>query len=145
MSPCKLSLHPFDVISSSEHFFTSCFQPTLQLPSSSPGICRFSKFGSLWWRSYLEINTRARSTTAFPGGSDDKESACSAGDLGLIPGLERSPGEGNVNPLQCSCLGNLMGRGACQATVHGVAELDTTERTPTHNTHFHISLHMMKP
>ena len=48
----------------------------------------------------------------FPVGSDGKESACSAGDKGLIPGLVRSPGEGHDNPLQCSCLGNLMDRGA---------------------------------
>ena len=40
----------------------------------------------------------------FPGGSDDKESACNEGDLSLIPGLGRSPGEGNGNPLQYSCL-----------------------------------------
>ena len=40
----------------------------------------------------------------FPGGSDGKESACNAGDLGLIPGLERSPGEGNGKPLQYFCL-----------------------------------------
>ena len=48
----------------------------------------------------------------FPGGSDGKESACSAGDMGLIPGLGRSPGEGNGNPLQYSCLENPMDRGA---------------------------------
>ena len=42
----------------------------------------------------------------FPGGSDGKESACNAGDPSLIPGSGRSPGEGNGNPLQCSCLGN---------------------------------------
>ena len=52
-----------------------------------------------------------------------KESACNAGDLGLIPGLGRSPGEGNSNPLQYSCLGNPMYRGTWQAaTVHGVAK-----------------------
>ena len=63
----------------------------------------------------------------FPGSSDGKESACNAGDLGLIPRSGRSPGEGNGNVLQYSCLGNLTGRGAWQATVHGVAkELDTT-------------------
>ena len=45
----------------------------------------------------------------FPGGSDCKESACKVGDLGLIPGLERSPGEGNGNPLQYSCLENPYG------------------------------------
>ena len=55
----------------------------------------------------------------FPDGSDSKESACSEGDLGLILGWERSPGEGNGNPLQYSCLGNPMDRGAQQATVHG--------------------------
>ena len=52
--------------------------------------------------------------------SDGKESACSAGDLGSIPGLGRSPGEGNDYPLQ-SCLENPMDRGAWQATVHRVA------------------------
>ena len=61
----------------------------------------------------------------FPGGSDDKESACNAGDLGLIPGSGRSPGEGNGNPLQYSCLENPMDRGAWWAIVHGVAESDT--------------------
>ena len=50
-----------------------------------------------------------------------------AGDADLILGSERSPGEGNGNPLQCSCLGNPMDRGAWQVTVHGVTKvLDTT-------------------
>ena len=49
-----------------------------------------------------------------------------AGDLGSIPGSGRSPGEGHGNPLQYSCLGNPRDRGAWQATVHGVAESDTT-------------------
>ena len=57
---------------------------------------------------------------SFPGGSDGKESACHAGDPGLIPGLGRSPGEWNGYPLQYSCLENPMDRGAWQATVHGV-------------------------
>ena len=48
----------------------------------------------------------------FPGGSDGKAFACNAGDLGSIPGLERSPGEGNGNPLQYSCLENSMDKGA---------------------------------
>ena len=55
-----------------------------------------------------------------------KASACNAGDLGLIPGSGRSPGEGNGNPLQYSCLENPMDGGAWWATVHGVAESDTT-------------------
>ena len=58
----------------------------------------------------------------FPGGSDGKESTCNAGDPGSIPGLGGSPGEGNGNPLQYSCLENPMDRGAWQATVHGVAK-----------------------
>ena len=57
---------------------------------------------------------------AFPGGSDGKESACNAGDLGSVPGSGRSPGEGHGNPLQYSCLENPMDRGAWRATVHGV-------------------------
>ena len=61
----------------------------------------------------------------FPGGSEVKASACNAGDLGLIPGLGRSPGEGNGNPLQYSCLENPMDRGAWWATVYGVAKSQT--------------------
>ena len=59
------------------------------------------------------------------GGLDDKESACNAGDVGLIPGLGRSPGEGNGNPLQYSCLENPMDRRAWWATVHGIAKSRT--------------------
>ena len=61
----------------------------------------------------------------FPGSSDGKESVCNAGDLGSIPGLGRSPGEGNGNPLQYSCLESSMDRGAWRATVHGVAKSQT--------------------
>ena len=60
-----------------------------------------------------------------PHGSDSKESACSVGDLDLIPGLGRSPGVGHGNPLQDSCLKNPMNRGAWWATVHGVAQSPT--------------------
>ena len=57
-----------------------------------------------------------------------KESACRAGDAGLVPWVGRSPGEGNGNPLQYSCSGNPMDRGAWWTTVHRVAkELDMTE------------------
>ena len=58
----------------------------------------------------------------FPGGSEVKESACNVGDLGSIPRSGRSPGEGNGNPLQYSCLENPMNGGAWWATVHGVAK-----------------------
>ena len=61
----------------------------------------------------------------FPGSSDVKESACNAGDPGLIPGLGGSPGEENGCPLQYSCLENPMDRGAWRATVHGVAKSET--------------------
>ena len=59
----------------------------------------------------------------FPHSSVGKSSACNAGDLGLIPGLGRSPGEGNGNPLKYSCLENPMDRGAWQATVHRMARV----------------------
>ena len=62
-----------------------------------------------------------RCALGFPGSSVGKESDCDAEDPGSIPGLERSPGEGNGNPVQYSCLENPMDRGAWQATVHGVA------------------------
>ena len=55
----------------------------------------------------------------FPGGSNSRESTCNAGDLGLIPALGRSPGGGNGNPLQYSCLENPMDGGAWWTTVHG--------------------------
>ena len=61
----------------------------------------------------------------FPGGSDSKDSACSVGDLGSVPGLGRSPGEGNGNSLQYSGLENPRDRGAWWATVHGVAKNHT--------------------
>ena len=68
-------------------------------------------------------------TMGFSGGSVVKNPPAKAGDTGSIPGLGRSPGEGNGNPLQYSCLGNLIDRGAWQTIVHRVAkESDTTEQ-----------------
>ena len=64
-------------------------------------------------------------TRGFSAGSDGKESACSASDLGPISGLGRSPGEGNGYLLQHSCLENSMDRGAWQATVHGITKSQT--------------------
>ena len=58
----------------------------------------------------------------FPGGSDGKASVYNVGDPGLSPGLGRSPGEGNGNPLQYYCLENPMDRGAWQAAVYGVTK-----------------------
>ena len=61
----------------------------------------------------------------FPSNSDGEESACSAVDLGSIPGPGRSLGEGNSSPLQYSCLENSVDRGAWQATVHVVTKSQT--------------------
>ena len=69
----------------------------------------------------------------FHGGSGFKASACNAGDLGSIPGLGRSPGEGNGNPLQYSCLENPMDGGSWWATVHGVAKSRTRLSDFTHS------------
>ena len=71
----------------------------------------------------------------FPGGSDDKASAYNVGDLGSISGSRRSPGEGNGNALQYSCLENPMDRVAWQATVHEVTESWTRLSDFTHFAH----------
>ena len=63
----------------------------------------------------------------FSGGSDHKKSACNAENPGSVPGLGRSPGEGNGYRLQYSCLENPMDRGAWRATVHEAAESEETE------------------
>ena len=71
----------------------------------------------------------------FPHSSVGKESACNAGDLGSIPGWGRSPGEGNGNPLQHSCLENPMDGGAWRASVHGVSRVghDLETKPPQDN------------
>ena len=75
----------------------------------------------------------------FRGGSDSKESAFNAGDLGSIPGLGKCPGEGKGNPLLYSCLGNPKESRAWRAIVHRVAEWDMTERlTYTFNFWLHF-------
>ena len=70
----------------------------------------------------------------LPWWFNGKESACNSGDAGLIPGSGRSAGEGNGNPLQYSCLGNPMDRGAWQATVHGITkESDMAQQLNHHH------------
>ena len=77
---------------------------------------------------YTHAHTHMYTYMGFPGGSVVKYSPTCAGNFGSFPGLERSPGEGNGNPLPYSCLGNPMGREAWQASVYGVAkELDMPE------------------
>ena len=71
------------------------------------------------------VNNRFVLLYLHPGGSDGKASACNAEDLGSVPGLGKSPGEGNGNPFQYSCLENSMDGGAWWATVHGVTKSQT--------------------
>ena len=70
-------------------------------------ICLFVKFVLIWFHPVTPLG--------FPGGSGGKEFTCNAGDPGLIPGLGRSPGEGNGYPFQYSCLGNPMDTGTWRA------------------------------
>ena len=74
-------------------------------------------------------------TWGFPGGLQGKASGCNEGDPGSIPESGRSPGEGNGNLLQDSCLENSMDRGAWEVAVYGVAKSDMTERL---HFHFHV-------
>ena len=76
----------------------------------------------------------------FPGGSDGKESAYSAGDRGLIPGLGRSPGEGNDNPLQYSCLENSHG----QRSLVGYSQLGRKESDMTEQLTLSLSFFISK-
>ena len=82
---------------------------------------------TLWFVKQLpKLIVSSLHTEDFPGGSDGKESTCNEGLIpGLIPGLERSPGEGNGKPLQYSCLENPVDSGALWATVHGVTKSGT--------------------
>ena len=85
------------------------------------------------------------SKTGFPGGSDGKESACNVGDLGLIIGSCRSPGEGNGYPLQYSCLENPMDRSLEGYSPWGHKESDTTDRLSLSHTHIHTAASYPNP
>ena len=96
------------------------FLPNLSLWDGEVSTQNFKDiyFSFFWKKNFKDIYLGF-----FPGGSVGKESACSAGDLGSIPGSGRFPGEGNGNHLQYSCLKNPMDRRAWQATVHGVSRV----------------------
>ena len=105
--------------------FRRQWHPTpVLLPGKSHGR-RSLVESSPWGQEESDTTERLHFTLVplgFPCSSAGKESACSAGDPGLIPGLGRSPGEGNGNPLQYPCLEKLMDRGGWWAAVHGVAK-----------------------
>ena len=101
--------------------------------------------GGAWWATYSPPVAKSRtrlsdftftlSELGLPGGSDGKESACNEGDLGSVPGWERSPGEGNGNPLQYSCLENSKDGG----TWRSKKSQSLTGLSPQHF-HFHLNL-----
>ena len=100
-----------------------CIPGDLPDPGTSPRLLHFLRWQADSLLTALPgevLFSTHRSHVGFPGGSEGKESACSIGHEGSIPGLGRSPEEGNGYPLQYSCLGNSMDAGAWQATVHGV-------------------------
>ena len=78
-------------------------------------------------------------------GVNGKESACQAGGMGLIPGLERSPGKGNDNPFHYSCLGNPMNRGAWWATVHDQRVRHDLATKNSYNNKVHVCLGFLIP
>ena len=88
---------------------------------ASVGCFYYASFGM----KVLALRSTREFKRGFPHSSVGVESACNAGDLGLIPGSRRSPGKGNGNPLQYSCLGNPMDRGVWQATVRRVIKSQT--------------------
>ena len=95
-------------------------------------------------REMVDVGVRGNwrkfwTTEGFPGSSKGKDSACNAGDLGLIPGLARSSRKGNGNPLQYSCLENTMDRGTWWPTGHEV----TKSQTWLSNSHTHTHTHWM--
>ena len=125
-----------------------CFCRLLSHPRQ-PLICHYIGFYILkmlfTWTETMLFWGGLVSYQGFPGSSTGKESACNAGDLGLIPGLGRSPGEGNGHPLQYSGLENSMDRGAWQATAHGVAKiqrwLSDFQFSYSYNYHIYVETH----
>ena len=96
-------------------------QPSPQIVPSFPGPC----LAPAYFRVSRKMAVIRRVKAGFRPSSIGKESVCNVGDLGLVPGLGRSPGEVNGNPLQYSCLENLMDRGAWQPEVYSTANSQT--------------------
>ena len=108
------------------------FFRTAQMSPSSKILFSWRFYQAIGGVPQLSLKSLFVSLLCFPDSSDSKASSCNAGDPGSIPGLGRSRGEGNGNPVQYFCLENPMDGEAWQAIVHGVVELDTTEQlTPS--------------
>ena len=112
-SPLSMEFSRQEYRSNSLYIWTSL----LAQPVKNPPAIQFWFLG--WKDPWRRDGLPTPVFLGFPGGSDGKESTCNAGDLGLIPGLGRSPGGEHGNPFQYSCLENPMHRGAWWATVHG--------------------------
>ena len=98
-----------------------------------------SLIGCSPWSQTVERDLVTDYTICFPGGSDVKESACSAGDPGLIPGLGRFPGEGNGNLLQYCCLANPHGQRNLEGySPWGHKKSDTTKQLSIHQHSMHV-------
>ena len=131
-SALSFLLAPFSFLCrTASHFYSSTCKrlPLLSIYKtfSPPTVSNFMshiKFSrqNLFGLALPLMQGHTKSDFQTTSGSDCKESGCNAEDLVLIPGLGRSPGEGNGYPLQYSCLENSMGRGAWQATVHGLTK-----------------------
>ena len=103
-----------------DHFIKDPVIPNLPNKWLSVGL------NLIYFTKIYPMLVKINKVRGFPGGLGGKESACNAGDPGLIPELGRSSGEGNGNPLQYSCLKNPMDRGAWQSAAHGIAESNMT-------------------
>ena len=106
----------------------------------SEGFLPFSRGSSTQNHQSQSLAAEIGLFSLWYGGSEVKASACNVGDPGLIPGLERSPGEGYGNPLQYTCLENPMEGGVWQATAHGVAKSWTRLSDFTFTFHFHLKV-----
>ena len=98
---------------------SDCSEPVGKHPTTIKNSMAGTELGLLCANQFYHLPTMG------PGASDGKVSACNVGDLGSIPGLGRSPGEGNGNPLQYFCLENPMDGGAWRAAVHGISKSQT--------------------